>query len=66
MKHIENVNTIEVVNLVKDYGHNRGVLIYHLKLTVEIALAFLVLMELEKVQPLDTLWDFLNQIVGSA
>lgn len=25
MKPIENVNTIEVVNLVKDYGHNRGV-----------------------------------------
>lgn len=51
MKPIENVNTIEVVNLVKDYGHNRGVFDISLKLTVEIALAFLVLMEQEKVQP---------------
>lgn len=66
MKPTENVNTIEVVNLAKDYGHNRGVFDISLKLTVEIALAFLVLMGLEKVQPLDTLWDFLNQIVESA
>ena len=51
MKPIENVNTIEVVNLVKDYGIIVVFLIYHLKLTAEIALAFLVLMELEKVQP---------------